>query len=653
MCGDLGLPNRSRGRRRNPSVATAWTPIFEVPSAQYQVPMASFWLWMSTEYDGAIEPPNIDLAYDRLSVHLQPAGVGEPIELWNSVATVENSTGGKWVQVGVDLSGHEGSDVRLGFRFDSGDAPGSQVANNAGGVRIDTLTVATACGESPCLSASDCTDEDVCTLEHCDLGSCVSVVENENCCFVDEDCDDDNICTVNNCIDGLCDNQYDDSSATKLNCCPANDANWIGEYVATFEEGDDDFMTIDMTTPVVWSVVDDFGADGSTSSYNFANPASGTYSNPAGGASYGALVSAPILVPPLTKGNPYGEFTLFMDTEWNVNDPESFVGVLNIDELTVSVATDVNGDGVIDIDNALPWWTSEYLQNTTRGEWVHTRIDLAEFRGEEIQLVFEFTTDDGTANNFAGPYVDNVSFGTTCLTSAAVQCIYGGDCSPQDDCKDVSCSSTFKCVQVPKSTPECCEPFIAPEMTLDFEGDSGAGWTNIACEAAGGADDPNSVWQVTDQDGAAGIPPKDGDQMLYFGNGEHYGGSGQYASCDSVASPAMVLAAELPWTVRVWMWLDIGKSQECSGGEPSWSDTFNIVVRDTETGDDEIIWLKLADVQCSDYGFWKAYDIDVSQWAGSTVQLIFNFDSFDTLENSGKGIAIDKIDFTQGCPSLP
>ena len=637
----------------NPSVATAWTPIFEVPSEPFQIPMASFWLWMSTEYDGALEAPDPESKYDRLSIHLQPAGIGETVEVWNSVTTVQNSTAGKWVQIGVDLSGFEGTDARLGFKFDSGDAPGTFVANNAGGVRVDTLTIATACGEDACLTASDCADEDPCTVEYCDLGTCVSVVEDENCCFVDADCDDDNTCTVNECVDGLCNNYYDDSSATKLNCCPNNDADWIGEYVATFEDGDDDFMTIDMTSPVVWNVVNDFGADGSSSSYNFANPSSGTYSNPAGGASYGALVSAPILVPPLTKGNPYGEFMLFMDTEWNVNDPDSFVGVLNIDELTVSVATDVNGDGVIDLDSAIPWWTSEYLQNTTRGEWVHTRIDLAEFRGEEIQLVFEFTTDDGTANGFAGPYVDNVTFGTTCLTSAAVQCIYGGDCSPQDECKDVSCSDSFKCVQVPKSTPECCEPFIAPQMTIDFEGDNSAEWTNTACESEGGADDPDSVWQFANQEAAAGIPPKDGDHVLYFGNGEHYGGTGQYGSCDSIASPAFELTADLPWTVRIWTWLDIGKSQEGAGGEPNWSDTFSITIRDTETGAEEAIWIKLADVQCSDYDFWKAYDIDVSQWAGSSIQLVFSFDSFDTLENDGKGIAIDKIEFTQGCPEIP
>ena len=161
------------------------------------------------------------------------------------------------------------------------------------------------------------------------------------------------------------------------------------------------------------------------------------------------------------------------------------------------------------------------------------------------------------------------------------------------------------------------------------------------------------MWQFANQEGAAGIPPKDGDHVLYFGNGENYGGNGQYGSCDSITSPPFDLTADLPWTVRIWTWLDIGKSQECAGGEPNWSDTFNITIRDTETGEEEAIWIKLADVQCSDYDFWKAYDIDVSQWAGSSIEMSFSFDSFDTLENGGKGIAIDKIEFTQGCPEIP
>ena len=120
-------------------------------------------------------------------------------------------------------------------------------------------------------------------------------------------------------------------------------------------------MTIDETSPVIWSIAEDFGANGSSRSYNFTNPASGNYTNPAGGASYGSLVSAPILVPPLTKGNPYAEFMLFMETEWDGLDPNDFVGVLHIDELTVAVATDITGDGVIDLDSAELWWTCEYL----------------------------------------------------------------------------------------------------------------------------------------------------------------------------------------------------------------------------------------------------------------------------------------------------
>ena len=44
---------------------------------------------------------------------------------------------------------------------------------------------------------------------------------------------------------------------------------------------------------------------------------------------------------------------------------------------------------------------------------------------------------------------------------------------------------------------------------------------------------------------------------------------------------------------------------------------------------------------------------NLDDWAGKTVQFRFHFHTFDNLTNDGKGIAIDDMVFTKGCPEVP
>ncbi len=112
-------------------------------------------------------------------------------------------------------------------------------------------------------------------------------------------------------------------------------------------------------------------------------------------------------------------------------------------------------------------------------------------------------------------------------------------------------------------------------------------------------------------------------------------------------------APDVPWTVRLWMWLDVGKSLGCIGAEPIYADTFVITVVDVDTGEEALLWDKLADAECNEYYNWNNFDIDMSAWAGKTIQLSFAFDTYDNIDNEGAGIGIDMIEFTQGCPEIP
>ena len=633
----------------NPARATAWTPLFEVPATEGTKGVASFWLWMSTEYDGVFEspipPPTANLTYDQLRVWLKGASPSAtPTEVWSSAA-VGNNTGGDWRQIGVDLSNWAGQDVRLGFDFDSGEAPGQSVANNFGGVRIDDLTVTSTCA-SECLSFTECIDEDFCTAEHCELGECVSIKPDPDCCFVDEDCDDDNTCSVDECTNTGCLHYYDDSSEAKLACCDTNGASWLDSWEAGFEDGDlTAWTTAEETLPIMWHVTDTTGSDGSSASANFADPATGTFDN-GGDAAFGLLISPPIDVPPLTKGTPYAQFDILLSTEWDVGDPNQFYPQFVVDDLTVSVAIEGYLAGAVEM------WDSNYLLNTTQGTWLRTRLDLSDYRDLTVELVFEFDSGDHHNNEHSGPFIDNVGFATTCLPDNAIQCLNGGDCTPDDDCKVVSCSDDFKCLQAPKPTPECCEPFLISELTFDFEGgdfEGGSdGWESLPCESGGAPDDASAVWQFADGDSAAGIQAKVGDGMLYFGNGTALAAP-EFGGCDEINSPCVALEDGVPWTVSMWVFLDIEKDIDCIGGGAGFSDQVFIKVQDCAgEAADELVFAKF-DVECSEYDKWVYQEFEVDAWAGESMRLQFGMDTWDAFINDGKGVAIDQVEFTRGC----
>ena len=618
----------------NPAIATIWTPAFPVPGDMERTPAASFWLWMETEFDDLAELPNPDAPFDSLTIWVRPAGEDMGALVWDSVSTLGNTTEGAFVQIGVDLSDWRGEDVELGFMFDSGEIAGTGANNDYGGVRIDELTVTSICGATPCISFGDCDDGDPCTNDYCDLGECAFVQGDPLCCYEDADCDLGNECTTFGCVDNQCEWDYD--AGTVATCC--SEGPWIGEYMATFDEGDDGFTAMNMTPPVSWYVSDVDGA-GVGGSFNFGNSVTGTYEVPGGGAAQGSLVSAPIMVPPQAMGQPYAEFSLLLETEWDVANPDDFDPLFIVDELQVKIAI----GGVL--EDAEPVWFSHYLTNTSGGEWVSSRVDLADYRGEVVQLVFFFDSGDGDNNAFAGPFIDDVSFGSSCLPSASIQCIYGGDCSPLDDCHTVACTEGFKCLQSTKDTPECCEPQVVPDMTYDFEGDDDDGWTFETCTPSAADGDPAATWHAANQGGAAGIPPKAGSKSLYFGNGSDYGGD--LGACGQAWSPEVTLS-DVPWTVDYWVYLDIEPASPCEGAGAVFSDIFQIELIDVADGTSELVFEK-GQLLCNQYDGWVKQSLDLSEYAGRTIQLHLTFDTGDDIENDGKGLALDVFEFTQGC----
>ena len=69
------------------------------------------------------------------------------------------------------------------------------------------------------------------------------------------------------------------------------------------------------------------------------------------------------------------------------------------------------------------------------------------------------------------------------------------------------------------------------------------------------------------------------------------------------------------------------------------------------TGAVLLTWDK-EEVLCSNYVKWVKREFDLTEFAGQSVRFEFSFDSYDDIENEGKGIAIDGLDVTRGCASF-
>lgn len=637
----------------HPARATAVTPSFQVPD-DARTPVLSMWLWMSTEFDGATQKPDPELGIDLLSIEVRPVDGGESERIWESASTVGGSTGGAWQQVGTDLSAWAGEQIRLAFRFDSGETGNESVSNDHGGVRIDRLTVSSVCGADPCASFSDCDDGDKCTDDWCSYGQCEHEQTDPLCCNGDGDCDDGNTCTLDACQEGECSFSYDTSQTAIDNCC--TEEPWLEGWEAGFESGSENFEATSGTDPVVWHRTEARAASGSWS-YTFSNPETGTFEHPGGEAPSGTLKSPEIDVPPFESGTPYAHFQLFMETEWDDLSPQDFDPAFEIDELRVRVVPQ-DDDGADGTPSDEPVWTSTWLSNTTRGQWRQARVDLSDYRGQTVKLAFEFASGGAENNEYAGPFIDDVGFATTCKPDASIACIQGGDCTASDACQQQTCTAQFQCLEAPKPTPECCEPSAVPSKTQDFEVDD-HGWSFESCTPgaveSGQLDesdvDEESTWQVAGSTQSAGIVPNNGSEQLYFGNGEDYGGN-QQASCGVATSPPITLQSDDPWSLRFWTHMDIEPPSTCDEGGAPFGDDFSIHVIDTEMqqeGEPPRVFRKEEDAVCSKFEQYVQYEVDLSAYQGKTIRLQLRFDTWDNFNNTGKGIAVDTMELVRGC----
>ena len=199
-------------------------------------------------------------------------------------------------------------------------------------------------------------------------------------------------------------------------------------------------------------------------------------------------------------------------------------------------------------------------------------------------------------------------------------CLADSECDDGEYCTADQCVNG-DCVSVPASLPGCCVPEI---MNENFDGEEELdGWT---------FDTPNNGvgWQV------AGVgTPQSPPNGLYYGNPVTLNfNSGSQNDGKATSGPI-----ELPESVQITLKVKVFIDAESSNSY----DKFWLRVK-TEAA--TITLIQKSDLTTK---VWKTFEFDITYLTGQTIQLEFEFNSQDSIANTGFGVLVDDIELTTSC----
>lgn len=234
-----------------------------------------------------------------------------------------------------------------------------------------------------CLSHEACDDGDECTHDVCDENQCLNFAK---CCSEDEDCDDgEDLCTEDYCVAGSCkyEPQYQPT------CC------FPGVFLEDFDEAlSDEWEIVNSSEEFGWRLHDSKSVTGDFSMY---------YGNLEGN-SYGILNEGTFITPSIEV--PFAPSVVMAYQLWSDTEED-------YDELDVT----------------LLWNDLEIPLETTSGSgienWQLKEVDLHDYVGQEVRLLFAFHCDASTT--FEGLWIDQLRVTVTCC-DADEECLTGSPC---------------------------------------------------------------------------------------------------------------------------------------------------------------------------------------------------------------------------------
>jgi hypothetical protein len=217
-----------------------------------------------------------------------------------------------------------------------------------------------------------------------------------------------------------------------------------------------------------------------------------------------------------------------------------------------------------------------------------------------------------------------------CTLGACIegQCLYDFICCLNDtECDDGQYCTLDQCldgdcVSTPAALPGCCVPELF-NQAFDSDEDPLAEWT-VSPEIGGVG------WQV-----AAAGNPQSPPNALYYGNPvtQNFNSNGKNSGT-AVSGPI-----DLPNNVAIALNLKVYIDAETSN---SYDKFWLKVITPVE----EITILQKSNLTNK---AWKSFVIDLSYLGGQTVQLQFEFDSVDSVSNTGLGLLVDDLSLTTTC----
>ncbi|MSP90587.1 MAG: hypothetical protein EXR79_02090 [Myxococcales bacterium] len=344
-----------------------------------------------------------------------------------------------------------------------------------------------------------------------------------------------------------------------------------------------------------------------------------------------------------------------------------------------------------------PTLTSTEFDKSTKGQWKHFVVNLAEYAGKSVQILWEFKTNTNR-NAYEGIYLDDVGIETYCVkkdeksegfascdektacpddkkecsadvctpfTNLKVQglCLYDKvanccagsiDCDDAKDCTVDACNKavgkpTGSCSHKPDSNKEqCCK---AEKLFGDnFEAGSLAGWATVLSNSQ------QVLWQLHKSGGTGG------GAAMYFGNAAQTnyddptikpnGPKGRVCSVKKVklTDTAAYNVAKFQLKMETeWS----GKKKESyvnpavvQGQPVEKVDYLNVEVR--VAGVVQTVWSSDS-VYGTTEGQFLPVTVDLDKFAGKEVELCFYFDAGDSAANAAKGITIDDVQIAVAC----
>ncbi len=231
--------------------------------------------------------------------------------------------------------------------------------------------------------------------------------------------------------------------------------------------------------------------------------------------------------------------------------------------------------------------------------------------------------DDGVActTNQCVPPQGGAGGAGTCAFDASGCCANDAQCDDGDDVCTLDACQGGTCVHTPTFAAGCCK---ADVVTLDFEGDLPDGVT------LDGSDVAVRWYRI---DGVRYVSPT---SALYYGDPQTGDYHEDLQSSGSVHVAGLVLPPGTRITLSFALWLDVEDLADY--------DTLTVWVQDGATS-----WSVWTRAETTPQKTWQTLTLDLSAFAGRTVEVRFAFDTVDDTVNETEGVFLDDVTVRSSC----